>query len=216
MDKLGNVKDHIMSLITGVPFAVIAVIAIVLILHAIKKIRRKAVGAGLLIAGLCMLFPSAFMTIRQSDKFMTGMFSPKKSLSYAVAHLDAKAVKLLLDNGADPDAGAYSFFRGNYEDDDEDSTTPAEEAIQAHSAEKLKLLLDHGAKLKAEYLETALNNADVEAVKILLDRGADPDAKYQQTAETVREHIKKQYQSKIDQNRLSDAERQILAQLGIL
>ena len=63
-------------------------------------------------------------------------------------------------------------------------------------------------------LKTVL--ADPEAVKILLDRGADPDAKYQQTAETVREHIKKQYQSKIEQNRLSDAERQILVQLGIL
>ena len=216
MEQIGNVKDHIMSLITGVPFAVIAVIAIVLILHAIKKIKRKAVGAGLLVAGLFLLFPSAFMTIRQSDKFMTGMFSPKKSLSYAVAHLDAKAVKLLLDNGADPDAGAYSFFRGNYEDDDENSTTPAEEAIQAHSAEKLKLLLDHGAKLKAEYLETALQNSDVEAVKILLDRGADPDAKYGDTAETVREHIRKQYQQKIDQNRLSDAERQILSRLGLV
>ena len=213
---MSNIKDHIMSLIAGVPFAAVAVVAVILILHAIRKIKRKAVGAGLLIAGICLLCPSAFMTLRQSDKFLTGVLSPKKSLSYAVEHLDAAAVRKLLESGMDPDAGAYSFFRGNYEGDEDDSSSPVMDAIAAHSPEKLKLLLDYGASLKPEYLEAAVKNADPEALKVLLENGADPDAKYAQTAETVREHIRKQYQQKIEQNNLSERERQVLNLLGIV
>ena len=213
---MGNIKDHILSLIAGVPFAVIAVIAVILILRAIHKIKRKAVGAGMLIAGICLFCPSLFMTLRQSNSFLTGVLSPKKSLSYAVAHLDANAVKVLLENGTDPDAGGYSFFRGNYEEDAEDGTSPVAEAIAAHSPEKLKLLLDYGASLKPEYLAEAVQNADPEALKVLLDRGADPDAKYEDTTETVREHIRKQFQQKIEQKQLSDREKQVLQMLGIV
>lgn len=213
---MNNIKDHILSLIAGVPFAVIAVIAVILILRAIHKIKRKAVGAGMLIAGICLFCPSLFMTLRQSNSFLTGVLSPKKSLSYAVEHLDAKAVKALLENGTDPDAGGYSFFRGNYEEDEEVGNSPVAGAIAAHSPEKLKLLLDYGASLKPEYLADAVQNADPESLKILLDRGADPDAKYEGTAETVREHVKKLYQQKIGQNRLSDKEKQMLQMLGIL
>ena len=213
---MSNIKDHILSLIAGVPFAVIAVIAVILILRAIHKIKRKAVGAGMLIAGICLFCPSLFMTLRQSNSFLTGVLSPKKSLSYAVEHLDAKAVKALLENGTDPDAGGYSFFRGNYEEDEEDGTSPVAEAIAAHSPEKLKLLLDYGASLKPEYLADAVQNADPESLKILLEKGADPNAKYEGTAETVREHVKKLYQQKIEQNRLSDKEKQMLQMLGIL
>ncbi|MBR3448632.1 MAG: ankyrin repeat domain-containing protein [Oscillospiraceae bacterium] len=213
---MSNIKDHILSLIAGVPFAVIAVVAVVLILHAIRKIRRKAVGAGMLIAGICLFCPSLFMTLKQSNTFLTGVLSPKKSLSYAVEHLDAKAVKALLENGTDPDAGGYSFFRGNYEEDIEEGTSPVAEAIAAHSPEKLKLLLDYGASLKPEYLADAVKNADPETLKVLLERGADPDAKFEQTSETVREHIKKLYQQKIEQNKLTDKEQQVLQLLGIV
>lgn len=216
MNSIGGVKNYILSLIAGIPFAVIAVIAVVMILHALRKIRRKAIGTGLLVAGICMLCPSLFMTLRQSNLFLTGVLSPKKSLSYAVANLDVQAVKVLLEKGTDPDAGGYSFFRGNYEDDADDGSSPVEEAIAAHSPEKLKLLLDYGAALNPEYLETAVQHADPEALKVLLERGADPEAKFEQTAETVREHIQKQYQQKIEQNKLSDREKQVLQMLGIV
>ena len=213
---MSNIKDHIISLVVGFPFTVIAVIAVALIAHALRKIKRKAVGTGMLVAGICLFFPSVFMTLRQSNVFLTGVLSPKKSLSYAVEHLDAKAVKALLENGTDPDAGGYSFFRGNYEEDAEEGTSPVAEAIAAHSSEKLKLLLDYGASLKPEYLADAVRNADPEALKVLLDRGADPDAKFEQTSETVREHIKKLYQQKIEQNSLSEKEKQMLQMLGVV
>ena len=57
---MSNIKDHILSLIAGVPFAVIAVIAVILILRAIHKIKRKAVGAGMLFAGICLFCPSLY------------------------------------------------------------------------------------------------------------------------------------------------------------
>lgn len=213
---MDNIKEHILSLIAGVPFAVIAVAAVILILHAIRKIKRKAMGAGMLIAGICLFCPSLFLTLKQSNTFLTGVLSPKKSLSYAVEHLDAKAVKVLLENGTDPDAGGYSFFRGNYEEDADQGSSPVAEAIAAHSPEKLKLLLDYGASLKPEYLADAVKNTDPEALKVLLERGADPDAKFEQTSETVREHIKKIYLQKIEQQKLSDQEKKMLQMLGIV
>ena len=47
-------------------------------------------------------------------------------------------------------------------------------------------------------------------VKLLIDRGADPNAKYEQTGETIRDRIKKQFQTKIDRNQLNDQEKQAL------
>lgn len=209
-----SIKDSILQFLSGIPFAALAVVAVVLILRAIKKIKRKAVGLGLLIGGIALLFPSVWMTLRQSNQFLTGILAPKKSLSYAVEHLDAAAVKELLANGADPDSDAYSFFKGNYASD-ENGESPVDDAIEAKSPEKLRLLLDYGAELKSEYLVRAVQSANPETVKLLIDRGADPNAKYEQTGETIRDRIKKQFQTKIDRNQLNDQEKQVLRLVGI-
>ncbi|MBI4474378.1 MAG: ankyrin repeat domain-containing protein [Acidobacteria bacterium] len=115
-------------------------------------------------------------------------------LMYAALYGDALSVRLLLDNGADPnirnDAGATALLwavddpektrllleRGaDANARSEDGQTPLLlAASRFESANVVRLLLDHGAKLEGQpVLARAGATGDEALIRLLLDRGAD-------------------------------------------
>ncbi len=87
------------------------------------------------------------------------------ALTSAAKRGDARMVKILIDAGADLNAGGRP---------------PLVWAAEEGSVEAVKCLLDHGAAAHQESLNGALFSAAVrgplEVVKLLLDRGADPNS----------------------------------------
>jgi ankyrin repeat protein len=117
-------------------------------------------------------------------------------LMYAATYADADCMKLLLEEGADPNAKSKSDVTAlmlaiGHADkvrlllskgaevnakSKQGHTALTIAAARAGSAEVVKALLDHGAELTAaNILGAAAQIGDIQVVKLFLERGADPN-----------------------------------------
>ncbi|MCQ2407657.1 MAG: hypothetical protein MJ065_03905 [Oscillospiraceae bacterium] len=138
-------NDYVNELLSGIPFFVLVIAAVVVVFLAFRKITKTVFKIVLICVALSVFCPSAWMTVKKCGAFLTGKYAPEKSLTYAIENLDKEAVKKLLEDGEDPNADSYSFFKGNY-NDPEVSESLVQKAIRLGKPEIAKLLQQYGAK----------------------------------------------------------------------
>ncbi|MFA5924462.1 MAG: ankyrin repeat domain-containing protein [Methylococcaceae bacterium] len=119
---------------------------------------REAAGNGDILA--IKLFLAAGMNVNATNGYET-------ALGRAAQSSRTEVVKLLLDNGANPNvANGKPFFN----------------AVDQGSVEVVKLLLDKGADINTKdalghtAISSAAGEGNTEMVKLLLDKGADPNS----------------------------------------
>ena len=138
-------KDYVTELLSGIPFFLLVIAAVVVVLLALRKIRKAVFKIAVICAAVAVFCPSVWMTVKKCGSYLTGKYAPEQSLTYAIEHLDKEAVKKLLEGGADPNSDSYSFFKGNY-DDPEVTESLVQKAIRIGKPEIAKLLQQYGAK----------------------------------------------------------------------
>ena len=138
-------KDYVTELLSGIPFFVLVIAAVVVAIIALRLIRKVVFEIIVVCVAIAVFFPSAWMTIKKGGAYLTGKYAPEQSLTYAIEHLDMEAVKKLLEQGADPNSDSYSFFKGNY-DDPEVTESLVQKALRIGKPEIAKLLQQYGAK----------------------------------------------------------------------
>lgn len=138
-------KSYITEFLSGIPFFVLVIAAVVVVFLAIRKIRKTIIKLALICTAVAVFCPSVWMTLKKGNAFLTGVSSPEKSLSYAIEHMDTETVRKLLEEGVDPNADSYSFFKGNYDDPNVNESL-VQKAIRIGSPEIAKLLKEYGAE----------------------------------------------------------------------